>query len=341
MKKINVKTIVICIVCLVGLIFTFVYSKSAKKRGGFARPKREASAVSVRTVKAEIRTLHDYVKTNGEIECESSVDAFADIGGKVAKVYVSLGDRVNKNDVLAEVDPSEPGARYVYSKVYAPIKGTITSIPKEIGSRVSTSTAITTVGDVTNLQVRAKIPERYVAALRVGLCANVVLQAYPDEVFNATVKRISPVVDVQSRTKEVILTFDKKDSRINAGMFASIKLFTLNYTGSVTIPSSAIVEKNDSLYVFVVNEDGKTVSLREVLPGSEVDGEVQLLMGVKEGERVVYEGMRSLAEGSEIVDVENPSAVNDDEMKDMNHPDGDERKDMPKPPKHDGRKGKK
>ena len=75
------------------------------------------------------------------------------------------------------------------------------------------------------MQVVAKIPERYIADLRIGQKAEVVLKAYPNDVFYANVVRISPVVDPASRTKEIILNFDKKYDKVNAGMFAKVKLF--------------------------------------------------------------------------------------------------------------------
>ncbi len=258
-----------------------------------------ASAVSVRTIIAQKQDLQDYVVTNGEIECESSVDCYADIGGKIAKIYASLGDSVRKGDPIAEVDPSEPGSYYINSVVYAPISGTITSTPKEIGTTISTSSAITTIGDVNNLQIRASVPERYVSYLKNGLKAQIILEAYPQEIFEATVTKVSPVLDSSSRTKEIILLFDKVDNRINAGMFAKLTLFTVKYTGKVVIPENAIVEKSNKKYVYVVNQDGKSVSLREIQLANSVDSYVQI-SGVEENEIIVIEGMTSITEGSLI-----------------------------------------
>ncbi|MFA6938241.1 MAG: efflux RND transporter periplasmic adaptor subunit, partial [Treponema sp.] len=145
----------------------------------------------------------------------------------------------------------------------------------------------------------------------IGLKANIVLEAYPDVVFTATVSSVSPVVDSSSRTKEVILNFDKQDDRINAGMFAKVTLYTLNYSNAVTVPEDCIIEKSNKKYVYVVKADGETVSEREVTIGETVDNVIQLLTGVSDGETVVVEGMRVLTDGSKILDITNGVAASE------------------------------
>ncbi len=299
-KKIPV---IIVVVCAVVLVATFLLVKFLPKGNSFSGGNRSenASLVSVRTMTAELQTLHDYVNTNGEIEPQSSIEVYPSIGGKVFRVYVSLGSNVTKDQLIAEIDPSEPGIQYSNSPVYAPISGTITKTPSKQGEKVSVSSAITIIGDVENLQLTASVPERYVASLKPGLKAEVVLEAYPNDVFSATVVHVSPVVDATSRTKEVILNFDRHDSRINAGMFAKVKLYTQDYSGAITIPSTAIIDKNGDDCVYVI-QDSKAV-LRKVQTGNSVDSLIQILDGVSEGEKVVIEGMRSLSDGASVRDI--------------------------------------
>lgn len=296
---------VTCIVIIYAVI-------TAKNSGQGGRGKRSGSNVqtvfSVKTEKAAIRTLHDYIPTNGEVEAQSSIEVFPDIGGKVVNVSVSLGSPVKKGQVIAKIDPSEPGSKYALSPVTAPISGSIVSTPLKDGTTVTTSSSITTIGDVHNLQITAEIPEKYVALLKTGLSAAVTLEAYPGVVFTATVSRVSPVVDSSSRTKEIILTFDKDDSRVNAGMFAKITLYTVNYSGAVTISGDAIVIKNDKKYAYIVTADNKAEQ-RELTLGNSVDGMYQVLSGISEGEKVVVEGTSTLSDGANIKDITNGTAV--------------------------------
>ena len=204
--------------------------------------------------------------------------------------------------MIARVDPSEPGSSYTLSPVLAPINGSIIKTPLKVGTKVTTSSAVTTIGDIASLQITAKIPERYVASLRTGLKAEISLEAYPDAVFAATVTHVSPVLDVNARTKEIVLTFDENDTRINAGMFGKVKLYTLDYGGAVALPSDAVVTKGDKPYLYVVKSDD-TVEQREITLGQSVDGIVQVLSGIEEGERVVVEGGQVLSNGAKVRDI--------------------------------------
>ncbi len=309
-KKPTSKQIIIAALALTAAVIIYVIIAVATgNKGGAAGGNRRGgtgSVVSVKTQTASVQTLHDYVRTNGDVEAVSSIEVFPDIGGKVVDVNVSLGSPVKKGQVIAKIDPSSPGARYALSPVYAPISGSILSTPLKNGATVSTSSAITTIGDVADLQVTADIPERFVALLKNGLHADVTLEAYPDVTFAATVVRISPVVDSTSRTKEIILTFDKNDSRIDAGMFAKITLYTVDYANSVTIPGDAVVTKDEKQYAYVVTSDNK-VEQRELKLGKSVDGVYQVLSGINAGEKIVIEGTSTLSDGASVKDITNGS----------------------------------
>ena len=271
-------------------------------KGNGAPMQQSQNVTSIRSQIATVTALQDYIFTTGEIEPQTSVDVFPEIGGKIKELFVSLGSNVKKGDLLIKIDPSSPGMQYALNPVYSPISGTVTTLPVKQGMTVSTGTKVATVGDVENLQLTASVPERYVSSLHVGLKADVTLEAYQDILFTATVVRVSPVVDSTSRTKEVTLNFDSVDARINAGMFAKVKLYTDVYEGAVVIPSDAVVEKSNKKYIYIVNSDS-TVTQREVTVGKSVDNVVQLLSGVNEGEKMVVEGMRVLGNGSVVKDI--------------------------------------
>ena len=264
--------------------------------------KKSQTVTPVRTVVANEVILQDYVMTSGDIQTQTSIEVFPSIGGTIVQMNVSLGSPVKKGDVIGYIDPSEPGSYYAKSPITCPISGSILTAPAKPGQKVQASSVITKIGDIENLQISAKIPERYVAELAVGQKAEIKLEAYPDVSFSASVVRISPVVDSATRTKEIILNFDKKDSRINAGMFAKVKLFTSAYKGTFAIGQDSIVSNSDKNYLFVVNDDD-TVSKREVTLGKNVDGYYQILSGIEFGETVVTEGMLTLYEGAKVRDI--------------------------------------
>jgi len=300
------KVMVVVGVLAVILVIYALVSARLSKTGGFSKNRNRAgdTTISVKTQVASRQTLRAYVATNGEVEAQSSIEVFPDIGGKVVATSVQLGSPVKKGQIIAWIDPSEPGTKYEKSPVYAPISGSIVSTPLKDGTTVTTTSSITTIGDVANLQLTADIPERYVAVLHTGLSANITLEAYPDVVFTATVSRVSPVVDSSSRTKEIILTFDRADSRINAGMFAKVTLYTVSYQDRIVMPSDAVVTKNNKTYAYVITADN-TAEQREVTLGVSVDGIAEVVSGIAEGDRVVIEGMSVLSDGSKIKDITN------------------------------------
>ena len=302
---------------LIGIIvFTlaavFLINLCAKKKkaamgmggfGGFGGGRGgQQTASAVRTVVAKNQTITDFVYTNGEIETQKSIEVFPAIGGKVVEMKVSLGSPVKAGDVIAYIDPSEPGSYYAKSPVTAPIDGSIITSPVKIGQKVSANSVITKIGDINNLQITAKVPERYVADIALGQKAEITLQAYGEEKFMASVVRISPVVDPSTRTKEIILNFDKKYDKVNAGMFARVKLFTVDYGGYPVIQQDAFVENSDEYYLYIVKDDS-TVTKRKVTRGKNIDGYFQVIDGLEKGEVVVLEGMLSLYEGARVRDI--------------------------------------
>lgn len=281
------------------------------KGGGRGRGGTGNTIFTVRSAEAVKKTLNDYVITNGEVESQSAVEVFPSMGGKVQQINVLLGSQVKKGDVIAKIDPSEPGTKYALSPVEAPISGSIVSTPLKVGTKVTTNSAVTMIGDIDNLQISASVPERYVSELKTGLKAEITVEAYPDVIFMATVSRVSPVVDAATRTKQVIMNFDKKDSRVNAGMFAKVKLYTSKYSGKLVVPSDAIITNDDDVsYLFVVNDD-YTVSRRTVKTGKAIDGMIQVTDNLMAGERVVYEGMLSLSDGANVNDLAKPKPAGD------------------------------
>jgi multidrug efflux pump subunit AcrA (membrane-fusion protein) len=263
----------------------------------------ETPLFSVRTESAETRTLRAFLEVNGDIVSRQEADVFPDVSGKLIWVNAALGSQVRKGDVIAEVDPSKPGTNYMNSPVHAPISGAISKIPLSVGSTVDTGTSIATLSVTDNLEITARISEREIAGLRTGLKAEVTVQAYPGEIFSATVSHVSPVLDAPSRTKLITLNFDRNDSRINAGMFAHVRINTRTYRDILAIPVEALVNKRGEIIVYVLQEDtaGQPyVEQRGVETGASLDGWTEIKSGLYEGETVVVQGQQFLSSGEAV-----------------------------------------
>jgi len=265
-------------------------------------PADEENQKTVQAVRVEILSksnLRKFIELNGNIRAEKSMSVYPVIQGKIASTPVHLGASVKKGDVIVYVDPSVPGSQYVLNAVTAPISGTVISIPLKEGTRVNTETAVASIGDLSKLQIITYIPERYVSFLSNGQDADLVLEAYPDEIFKAKVSEVSPVLDEASRTKEVILIFTEADSRINAGMFANVKLYLKDFEDVYSVPTSCIIEKQGKKYVYII-EDNKA-RLTEITTGEEiVDRTIIESPALTSSAKIVIQGFETLQDGSSV-----------------------------------------
>lgn len=264
---------------------------------------KKTSVFPVAVTRATRGAISDYISVSGGIEPAQQVDVYADIGGQLVKLNVRLGQFVRKDQVVAEVDPSRPGQNYVPSPVRAPIAGTITLLPVDLGSRVAQGVPIVQISTIGNLEIRTQIAERYIGVVKVGERARIELDPYPHVGFSAHVVELSPVVDPQTRTMDVTLKLDTPDDRVKAGMFAEIKIVTIRKSGIIKVPVEAVVVRGESRFVFVERGDA-TVVRRDVTTGVNVDGQVEVVSGVEAGERVVVRGQTLLEDSSKTKVIE-------------------------------------
>jgi RND family efflux transporter MFP subunit len=246
-------------------------------------------------------TIRQYVKLNGNVESQSSVDVYPETSGKIVRMAKALGDRVAQGETIAWIDPSRPGQSFAENPVLSPVAGTITSLPvTSPGATVSASSAIATVGSLGRLKITVFVAEKYSAYLRVGLPAFVSFQAAPGEELSARVSSLSPVVDMQNRTIQTTLALTQTDSRVKAGMFASVRLVIQEAADTMVVPRAAIKDYNGENVVYVAADDGGTLVAKRVSVklGLANDSSAQVTEGLASGDRVIVAG--SVSDGSPI-----------------------------------------
>jgi multidrug efflux pump subunit AcrA (membrane-fusion protein) len=254
------------------------------------------TAVSVKIAEAEIRSLRRRLEVNGDVRSVQQVEVFPEAGGKLASVRAVLGTSVRRGEVVAEVDPSRPGVAFMRSPVYAPISGIVSRPPLSVGTTVSTGDSVMTISLAENLEVMTLIPEGDIGGLKLGLRADVSLRAFPGESFPAAVTHIAPVLDPVSRTKMITLSFDRPDSRINAGMFARITLNTGTYDNVIVVPAEAVIDRFGVKAVYVLKEN--KAELREVVTGVTIDRLTEMRSGISSGDKVLVQGQQFISDGS-------------------------------------------
>jgi multidrug efflux pump subunit AcrA (membrane-fusion protein) len=254
-------------------------------------------AVSVRVMKLEPVDLQNTIVGNGNVVDPSSIDVYSEVAGTLTSLAVKLGQTVEKDQVIATVDPSRAGVTYKESVIKAPASGTVLMLPFVQGSVVSMQAPIARIGLLKDLEVVMDIAERHIGTVGVGTKAQMTFKAFPGEVFEAEVTRLSPVLNPATRTLEITLKVQDPDRKVKSGMFPSVVLNTERLEQVVAIPRSALLYSGSQAYVFTVGSNGLAKkNLVEV--GLQVGDQVQITAGLTIGENLIVQGQSLMTEGT-------------------------------------------
>jgi multidrug efflux pump subunit AcrA (membrane-fusion protein) len=268
---------------------------------------RNAAVVQITIV--EPGTIENSVVINGDVLARNQVSIFPTVGGRLVEARIGIGDWVESGAVVAMVDPSRPGEVYSHSPVVSTISGTVLQAPYSIGDTVSAQSALYVVGDLSALRVETFVPERFVSSIRQGLGATVSFEAIPNETFLAQIDEVNPVLDPASRTLRIRLRFVNSegraitDSRIKAGMFATISLVTRTRTNVPIIPRTSVINTYGSWIVFIV-DDNNIAHRRTIELGIENENFYEVEDGISLGDRLVSAGQNFLTDGDPVRIVE-------------------------------------
>lgn len=274
---------------------------SKKSASSVAEEEKPETIFAVNVYKAVPKTLDDYLSFGGNVQTASNVDIYPDVqSGKISKIFVKVGDKVKKDEILAEIDASRPGMDYKSSPVKAPVSGTITSFPLNVGATVSASMSIGKISSTGKLEIKTNVAERFISRISMKQKAELTFDAYPGEIFPAVLVEIDPVLDVTSRTLGIKLLQEPADSRLRAGMYARIKLITDTKKNAIVIPNNVVVTRNEQDVVYIVDPKTNKAKMSPVKKGIRVDDKQEILMGIVPGDLVVVKGQALLNDGATV-----------------------------------------
>jgi membrane fusion protein, heavy metal efflux system len=187
----------------------------------------------------------------------------------------------------------EPIVTTTSYNVIAPIAGIIVKVHKAMGERVAPGEPIVEIINLETVWVEAPIFERDLEKLSRRTRALFTTTAYPEKEFKGSVVDISPVIDPQKRTANVIFSVPNGGRPLRIGMQADVRLDTGESIDAVVIPAGAVLEHEGKRIVYVLLS-GEEFERREVTLGDEAGGKVAVLAGLKSGERVVTQGALQL-----------------------------------------------
>ena len=175
--------------------------------------------------------------------------------------------------------------------VQAPISGRV--IDRQVGLgqyiQAGASNPVYSIGDLSTVWLVANVREPDAPLMRLGEPIEVRVLALPGRVFKARLTYVAPTMDPNTHRLAVRAEVENPDGVLKPEMFASFSIFTDQETSAPAAPEEAIVHEGSGARVWVVQKDGSIAS-RPVATGRAINGVVEVVSGLTEGERIVTSG---------------------------------------------------
>lgn len=288
----NIKTLLILTVTAAAL------AAGCKNKGLEALDNIEKDRFLVKTEKAQVRSLEEYILLTGSVKALDEATLYPRTSGKLLRNILKEGDPVKKDEAVALVERDEVGAVYEPAPVPSTLTGVVGRVYQDTGANVTPQTPIALVVNQVQVRVAVDVPEQYIGKVFQGQRARIKVDAYPDKYFSGSVYRVSPVVDSRSRNTVVEVLVDNQDGRLKSGMFAEARLIVAARGAALSVPAGAVVTQDGADYVFVPAA-GSTAKRVPVKTGI-MTTEYTQISGVKEGDDVISFGLYGLKDGSKI-----------------------------------------
>jgi multidrug efflux pump subunit AcrA (membrane-fusion protein) len=279
--------------------------------------------------------ISESIKLSGTVDSKSRAWLVSPADGVVISINKQEGDTVNKGDVVlsvmavdyqnllglakAEYEAAKKefdngngdsqvleSARQRYESakrlykpfpVASPIDGTVIIRKVDIGENVSAKQNLMAIADIKNLVVKTAISERYYDKVFKGAKVKVKVEGR-NSFFDGIISLVSPGINTDSRTFDVEIQLPQ-DLDLRPGMSAEIELPLVSKNNAVVLPQDALVVKPDgSKFVFIV-EDSKAI-MTKVETGIEANEKIEILKGVKFGQKVIIAGQENLKDGAKV-----------------------------------------
>ena len=175
----------------------------------------------------------------------------------------------------------------------------------EAGDMVSAGQKLMSIYDNRKLYVDCQAAEPDLPAFSLHMPMDVSIDSLGRQITGEVIY-ISPAIDPSSMMYTVRLAVDNADGSLKSGMFARAMLKSVLRPQAILIPKSALLSKNGTEYVFVIDEKNKAMQ-REVKSGIKGDDDVEILSGLQPGEQVAVTNMARLRDGLSV-QIDNSSA---------------------------------
>ncbi len=237
----------------------------------------------------------------------------AEANFKLSETTYERSKQLNRDKLVSQQEYDQAAAQYQANKaslelkkrllkdarIYAPFKGTMSSRQVSPGQVIAKNTTLTWLIDLDPVKVELNVPERFVSQLKIGQKIEITVAAYPGRTFLGKLFFVAPFVESATRTALVKARIDNPNAELKPGMFANLNLTLKLKEDAIVIPESSVIASGDRNIIYVLDKDD-AAQIRPVKIGIRQAGLVEILSGVKPGERVVAEGIQKIRPGGKV-----------------------------------------
>lgn len=192
-----------------------------------------------------------------------------------------------------QADLAQAQVRLGYTRITAPMDGTVVSLPVQVGQTViavQITPVMLTLADLDTITVRTKVPEADIQSIRVGQLARFATLSGEGQRYEGRLRVIQPIPERVGNAVfyNVLFEVDNRARQLYSDMTVQVDVATGSASQVLAMPMVALGErdKDGRFRVTVVGADGKH-STRQVRTGLQDGSRVQVLDGLKEGETVL------------------------------------------------------
>jgi membrane fusion protein, multidrug efflux system len=180
--------------------------------------------------------------------------------------------------------------------IRAPFDGVLGLREISVGALLRPGDVITTLDDIRRIKVDFDAPSLFLSDLRSGLEVQGQVDAFENRVFTGIVSSVSTRVDPVTRTVSARAELPNDDQSLRPGLLMAIHLIK-NPRESLVIPESALIQRGEESFVFVIEEEEKEEEENKIAvetavrTGARVAGRIEILSGLEESDLVIIHGL--------------------------------------------------
>jgi multidrug efflux pump subunit AcrA (membrane-fusion protein) len=303
-KKNRRITLFILFPVILGLLILIVIRLGGSKL--FAKEAlSEAVANPVSAAVVKTGTISNTLSFTGDLHADEEALVYSMVNGRVVKYNHKEGDKVSKGTPLVTLEREETWDQFKPVIVESPISGTVATNYLTTGERATPQTPLSLVVGGGGITVYIKVPDKELSRIKKDMKAELTVTTAPGVVYEGTVERVSPVIDRTTRTSQVEIHISDADGPLRSGMFGNVTIILEEKDDALLIPAESVIfekEGKEEPYCFVIEKN--IAKKRALTVGITQKDMVEVVSGLKAGDKVATLGKENLSDGTAVRIVE-------------------------------------